>query len=130
MTWEAILHWSGNVFLVAGVFFTLVGSIGLHRFPDFYTRAHAATKPDTLGLTLIMFGLAIQRGFDLQSAKLVFITLIVAFTNPAAAHALGRSALRAGLAPWTTGADGPAGSATPPGGKPAAGSSESEGESS
>ena len=101
MILESIQEWAGNILITLGVFFTLLGSIGLNRFPDFYTRAHAATKPDTLGLILIMFGLAVWQGFDLQSAKLIFVTVLVAFTNPAAAHALGRSALRAGLKPWT-----------------------------
>ena len=83
-----------------GVFFALVGSIGLIRLPDFYTRAHAATKPDTLGLILLLLGLALRVDFVVSGAKLLVIIFIVWVANPAASNALGRTALRAGLQPW------------------------------
>lgn len=88
-------------FLVAGVVFALIGSIGVVRLPDFYSRTHASSKLDTLALGLVMIGLAILNGFDLNSAKLLLILLFVSVANPAAAHALGRAAVRSGLAPWT-----------------------------
>ncbi len=94
-----ITAWVSDAFLIAGTMFLLLGSIGLIRLPDFYTRAHAATKPDTLGLILVLLGLAVRQGADLNSAKLILVTFIVAIANPAAAHALGRSALRARLEP-------------------------------
>ncbi|MAE70121.1 MAG: cation:proton antiporter [Gemmatimonadetes bacterium] len=93
----------GLVLLFAGACFVLIGSIGVIRLPDFYTRAHAASKPDTLGLVLSMAGLAIIQGGDLSSIKLLLIVAFVAIANPAATHALGRSAVRSGLEPWTVG---------------------------
>ncbi len=91
----------GLILLFAGALFVLIGSIGVIRLPDFYTRTHAASKPDTLGLVLSMSGLALIQGADLNSIKLLLIVAFVAIANPAAAHALGRAAMRAGLEPWT-----------------------------
>lgn len=90
----------GFTFLVTGTLFAVIGSIGVTRLPDFYTRAHAASKPDTLGLVLSMLGLAILEGPTLNSLKMLLILLFVSLANPAATHALGRAALRSGLEPW------------------------------
>jgi multicomponent Na+:H+ antiporter subunit G len=95
------LTWLGVALLAGGVGFTIIGSIGVLRLPDFYARSHAASKPDTLGLVLSMLGLAVLQGADLTSLKLLLILVFVAVTNPAAIHALGRSAIRSGLEPWT-----------------------------
>jgi multicomponent Na+:H+ antiporter subunit G len=90
----------GDILVALGVFFVLVGSIGVLRLPDFYSRAHAATKPDTLGLILAMIGLAVHHGISITSAKLLLIVILVFIANPAAVHVLGRSAIRSGLQPW------------------------------
>lgn len=95
--------WVGDALVALGVAFVLIGSIGVLRLPDFYSRAHAATKPDTLGLVLAMLGLAVRHGVSVNSAKLLLIVLFVFLANPAAAHALGRSAARSGVQPWTRG---------------------------
>jgi len=97
----------GATLVALGVAFSLIGSIGLLRLPDFFTRAHAATKPDTLGLVLVMFGIALLHGLSINSAKLILCAVFVSIANPAAAHALGRSAIRAGLQPWTKQGGGP-----------------------
>ncbi|HEY7775547.1 MAG TPA: monovalent cation/H(+) antiporter subunit G [Kineobactrum sp.] len=55
-----LLYWSSWPFLLAGVFFFLAGTIGLLRFPDAYCRLHAVTKADTLGLGLLVAGLALR----------------------------------------------------------------------
>lgn len=89
--------------IVAGVAFALIGSIGVLRLPDFYTRIHAASKLDTMSLGLCMAGLAILQGPDLNAVKLILIFVFASIANPAAANALGRSAIRAGLEPWSVG---------------------------
>ncbi len=89
------------VFLVlGGTFFMLVGSIGINRLPDFYTRAHASGKVDTLGILMFLSGLAVFEGFSLNAAKLLLIIAFVAFTSPVASHTLARRALLFGLKPW------------------------------
>jgi multicomponent Na+:H+ antiporter subunit G len=88
------------LFLIGGAFFLLVSCVGLLRLPDFYTRAHAVGKAETLGSMLILVGLALYNGAALSSLKLVLILLIVAVTNPTATHALTRAAMRSGLKIW------------------------------
>lgn len=85
--------------LVVGGVFCIVGSVGLLRMPDFYTRVHAASVTDTLGAALILLGLLLQAGWTLVAAKLVIIGLLIFFTSPAAAHALAKAALGRGLQP-------------------------------
>ena len=92
--------WIGEILILIGVIFALLGSVGMNRLPDFFTRAHAATKPDTIGLIFTMLGLAVLNGLDRTSGKLILIVIFVVIANPAAAHALGRSAMRSGLQPW------------------------------
>lgn len=90
----------GIAAVISGAFFLLVGSIGLIRLPDFYTRNHATGKSDTLGIMLVIFGLALIEGFSLNSAKLVFVLIFVFLTNPTGTHALINAALNSGLKPW------------------------------
>lgn len=89
--------------MVGGGFFLLVGSVGIVRLPDFYTRIHAAAKSDTLGLMLMMIGLAVHEGLTITSAKLLIVIAFVVITNPVGAHALARAAYVAGLRPWFPG---------------------------
>lgn len=87
-------------FIVAGSFFMMIGSIGVIRLPDFFTRAHATSKSDTLGIMLIILGLMVYEGFCLNSLKLLIIFVFVAIANPVGAHALARAALSFGIKPW------------------------------
>lgn len=87
-------------FIGAGAFFMLVGSLGLIRLPDFYSRAHATGKVDTLAIMLVILGLIIYEGFTLNSVKLVIIITFVFLTNPTATNALTRAAYAFGLRPW------------------------------
>ncbi len=94
--------------LGAGLFFTLVGSIGLIRFPDFYTRLHATGKCDTLGAGLIILGSIIYHLFKYSetpiiSIKLLFLILFIFIANPTATHALMKAAYQTGLKPWSLG---------------------------
>jgi len=86
--------------LLAGGVFGILGGIGLLRFPDFYTRLHAAGITDTLCAFLIIGGLLLQVGLTLFSLKLLLILLFMIFTSPTASHALARAALAAGLQPY------------------------------
>lgn len=87
------------VFLLTGGFLGITGAIGLFRFPDFYTRLHAASVTDTLCAGLIVLGLVLQAGFSLMSVKLLLILLIFSYTSPTAAHALAKAAMHGGLKP-------------------------------
>jgi multicomponent Na+:H+ antiporter subunit G len=87
------------LFVTAGAFFLLVGSVGIVRLPDFFTRTHATGKSDTLGIMLVLGGLAVYEGMTLNSLKLFLAILFVALANPIGSHALARAALRFGLKP-------------------------------
>ncbi|MGB5223616.1 MAG: monovalent cation/H(+) antiporter subunit G [Arenicellales bacterium] len=91
-----ILSW---IFLVAGGLLGIIGGIGIHRFPDFFTRLHAAGITDTLCAALILSGLGLQSGFSLVSFKLVLIFAFILFTSPTASHALANAALHGGVKP-------------------------------
>ncbi len=85
----------------AGTFLFAVGTVGILRFPDFYTRMHAVGKCETLGLILILAGLIVYEGITLLSLKLALIACFVFIASPTATHALTRAALNSNVLPWT-----------------------------
>ena len=86
-----------SILLFAGVFFGISGAIGLFKFPDFFTRVHAASVTDSIAAILIIGGLLLQTSFDLNTAKLLFIWVFLMITGPTASHALAKSARHGGL---------------------------------
>jgi multicomponent Na+:H+ antiporter subunit G len=84
---------SGGVFLAAG-------TIGLWRFPDIFTRLHALTKADNLGLGLVVWGLVLQADSWHIAVKLSLIWLLVMVASATACHLIARMALRGGYEPW------------------------------
>ena len=91
-----ILSWAC---LVAGGALGIVGGIGIHRFPDFYSRLHAVGITDTLCAILILLGLGLQAGWSLAAFKLALIFAFLFFTSPTASHALANAAWHSGLQP-------------------------------
>jgi multicomponent Na+:H+ antiporter subunit G len=91
---------SAGLLILGGAFF-LAGTAGLLRFPDVYTRLHALTKADNLGLGLVVAGLAVQSESWAAVGKLALIWLLVLVASAFACHLVGRAALRRGIAPWT-----------------------------
>lgn len=89
--------------IVIGSFFVISGAVGLIRFPDFYSRLHAASMTDTLGIALILGGLALQAGWSLVLVKLIFIVVLVFITSPTASHALAKAGAYDDLRPWKPG---------------------------
>ncbi|MDI6687425.1 MAG: monovalent cation/H(+) antiporter subunit G [Desulfobacterales bacterium] len=93
------------VLILIGCFFFTTGTIGLIRFPDFYSRMHATGKGDTLAVLICLVGLALYHAFHhgaiLDSIKLVVIAVFVFLANPTATHAISRAAFRCGVKPWT-----------------------------
>lgn len=91
---------SGALMTLGGVFF-LAGTVGLLRFPDVYTRLHALTKADNLGLGLVVAGLVLQAESWAAVGKLMLIWLLVLVASSFACHLVARTALRRGVRPWT-----------------------------
>ena len=88
------------VLLAGGLFFFTTATIGLLRFPDFFTRLHATGKGDTLAVLLSLMGMGIYEGLSLISLKIVFIAVFMFLAQPTATHAISRAGLRCGLSPW------------------------------
>ena len=104
--WFTILIY---VFLVIGVFFNLLGSFGLLRFPDVYTRLHAGTKCTTFG-SIFLIGAVFLIGLkpwllqgDADGSVLALHAAIalaaILLTNPTGAHAIARAAHKSGVKP-------------------------------
>lgn len=88
-----------GLFLLTGGFFCMVGSIGLLRMPDFYTRMHAASVTETLGVGFLLLGLMLLAGLTLVTVKLVMIGILIFFVSPTVSHALARAAFFRGVKP-------------------------------
>jgi len=87
------------VAVVAGAFFYLAGTVGLLRFPDAYTRLHALTKADNLGLVLVVVGLLPQVGTVLMGLKLLLVWLLVMLSSAAVSQLIARSVRRGDAQP-------------------------------
>lgn len=96
-------EWAVIALALLGAFFGGVASIGIVRLPDVYTRAHAASKSDTLGAVLAIGAAALAIQTDLATIKAVFLLVFMFLTNPTAAHAIARAAQDQGIEPWTVG---------------------------
>jgi multicomponent Na+:H+ antiporter subunit G len=94
------------VLAAGGVFFAVVAAVGLLRLPDLYTRAHAASKSDTLGAVLALSAAALAFGADVPAAKIVLLLLFMFITTPTAAHAITRAAYDQDIEPWTADEEG------------------------
>ena len=90
------------IMVVTGIVFMLAGSIGILRLPDFYSRTHAVSKSDTLGIIFVILGLVVYEGFTQSSLKLILVILFIALANPVGTHALAKAALKKGLKPMIT----------------------------
>lgn len=84
-----LLSWA--LFLTGGLFI-IAGSTGLLRFPDFYTRLHAAGVTDTLGSELVLFAMALQSDNFTTIIKLFLIALFMLLTSPVSTHAIAHAA--------------------------------------
>jgi multicomponent Na+:H+ antiporter subunit G len=78
----------------------LIGAIGIFRFPDFYTRMHAATKATSLGMGFLLAGAAVHFGGWVALIKAFLVMIFIFLTTPVAAHAISRAAYRMGVDMW------------------------------
>ncbi len=77
-----------------GLFFFLIGTLGVLRFPDALTRAHGAAKCDTLGAVLCLSGLMLHFGWSFTSVKLLLVIAFLWSTNPTGTHILAKAIVR------------------------------------
>lgn len=96
MTIEWFLDALSAAFLVLGALFSVAAGIGLIRFPDALARMHAATKPQVLGLMLVLGAIALSERSWAVLLMLVPVILFQMLTAPISAHMIGRAGYRAG----------------------------------
>lgn len=99
-----LLEYVSWFFLLGGAIFCVVGGIGMHRFPDFYTRMHASGVTDTLGAGMILVGLMFQElllpGMSwLNVGRLIIILVFLLLTSSTSTHALAKTAYHHGPKP-------------------------------
>ncbi|MBK5240507.1 monovalent cation/H(+) antiporter subunit G [Clostridium sp.] len=80
-----------TIFLLGGLFFFMVGTLGIIRFPDIFTRAHSSSKCDTLGAVLCLSSLVVLEGLDMVSFKFILILVFVWIANPTATHLIAKA---------------------------------------
>jgi multicomponent Na+:H+ antiporter subunit G len=91
---------ASGVLLLAGSLFAVTGGVGLLRFPDFYTRTHAAGLMDSAGAGLILLGLLLQAPDPASAVRLALIMVFLIITGPTATHALAHAARNDGVRVW------------------------------
>ena len=88
---DTVLNLLSWALLLGGGFFCVTGAVGLLRMPDAFTRLHAASVIDTLGVGMIVIGLMVQSGWTLTTARLGIVLILIFFTSPVAGHAIARA---------------------------------------
>jgi multicomponent Na+:H+ antiporter subunit G len=99
----SVIEVISGVLLAAGALAVLSGGVGLLRFPDFYTRIHAAGLTDSAGAGLILLGLLLRVDAWSTAVRLLIILLFLALTGPTATHVLAHAARRDGVPMWQEG---------------------------
>lgn len=96
MSWTQAADIIAAICFLLGALLALIAAIGVLRLPDLLSRMHAATKPQVLGLILVLIGL----GFRLRDPSVIGILVLVGLfqllTTPVANHMVGRASFRAG----------------------------------
>ena len=84
------------IVMLVGALFTVIAGVGLHRFDDVFGRMHAAGKASTLGLLLILLGVALRLTDIGDLMKLGMVAVLAVITIPAGVHIIARAAWRSG----------------------------------
>ena len=96
MTWTDVADAAAAACLLLGALLTIIAGIGILRFPDVLTRMHSATKPQVLGLLVIVLGLALRLRDPAAIGMLALVAILQLLTSPIASHMVGRASFRAG----------------------------------
>ncbi|MFD5136749.1 monovalent cation/H(+) antiporter subunit G [Streptomyces sp. NPDC058378] len=94
--WSQVADTAGAVLVFLGAAISLLGVVGMVKLPDVLSRSHAATKPQTLGLLLVLAGVGLRLHSGMDLATLALISFFQLMTGPVAAHLVARSAYRTG----------------------------------
>src|SRR5699024_1852356 len=96
---NVIFEWIGVILILIGSIVSLISAIGIIRFPDIYSRAHAATKTTTLAVLITLVGTFIYVWFGegYMSVRLMLGIVFVFITAPISGHLILRAAYRANI---------------------------------
>jgi multicomponent Na+:H+ antiporter subunit G len=97
--WDAVADVAAAVCMLTGAFLAFAAGVGILRFPDLLSRMHAATKPQVLGLVLMLIGVALRVHVWSVVGMLVLVVVFQLLTAPVAAHMVGRAGFRTGKVP-------------------------------
>jgi multicomponent Na+:H+ antiporter subunit G len=96
MSWDTVADVASAICLLGGAFLAFAAGVGVLRFPDLLSRMHAGTKPQVLGLVLVLIGLALRLRSGGAVWALVLVAIFQMLTAPVAAHMVGRAGYRTG----------------------------------
>ena len=96
MSWDTVADVVSAICLLGGAFLAFAAGVGVLRFPDLLARMHAGTKPQVLGLILMLVGLALRLRSGGAVWALVLVAVFQLLTAPVAAHMVGRAGYRTG----------------------------------
>ena len=96
MTSSDVADVASAICLMLGSLLALIAAIGVLRFPDLLTRMHSATKPQVLGLLLVLLGIGLRLRDTEATGVLFLVALSQLITSPIATHMVGRASFRAG----------------------------------
>ncbi len=89
-----------GAFCAVGAVFFIIGTVGLLRMPDLFSRLHPSTKCDTLGGCSVLLGMMVLRGWSWDTARLLIIAVLLLLYSATCGHAIGRSAFLRGMPVW------------------------------
>ncbi|MDF1542071.1 MAG: monovalent cation/H(+) antiporter subunit G [Anaerosomatales bacterium] len=95
-----MIGWISLALIAVGAFFFLAGSTGVLRFPDVYTRLHALTKADNLGLGFVVLGLSLRADSWIVVLKMLLIWSLVIVAGATASHLVAEAARMSNVPPW------------------------------
>ena len=93
-----ILEWISAVLLVSGALFTLIAAVGTYRFPDIFSRMHAATKASSFGVVQMLLALAVWFPSFWTAFQAMLIIFFIFLTTPLSAHLIARACYILGIA--------------------------------
>lgn len=96
-----VLQAMSILLILVGTLFFLAGTLGLLRFPDIYTRLHALTKADNVGLGFVVFGLVLQADSLTSALLLILIWLLVMLAGASGGQLVAEAALHHNIPAWT-----------------------------
>jgi len=96
MSWDVVADVASTICLLGGAFLAFAAGVGVLRFPDLLARMHAGTKPQVLGLILMLAGLALRLRSGGAVWALVLVAVFQMLTAPVGAHLVGRAGFRTG----------------------------------